>query len=205
MREMVSRLYGHVPECMPLTNDNYTVILPVHPTIFESMCFTTHFLNFRLFLAFFLLVPAVASAQDTDPWVQFQLEKKSAVTAILLEALLPTFGTRYAGDGRKSLLPWVVQAAGLGTMWVGATIEYDCEESYYGVESCSKGIQAVVWAGLAAVIAGHAWRVYRAYALVRTYNNNLKDRLGIALSDVELNIGPAPGGVSFGVSIPLGR
>ena len=172
--------------------------------------------NFGLFMIFFLLAPAVASAQDRNPWDQYEAEKKQPNRAAVYEFFVPFWGNAYAGNWRKSLAPFAIDIAG----W--AWIIYTSSLMYEYVSPCD-GLSGVdlIWCdsppndnpkyvrlreyGIAAVMFGALLRSVIATTTAKTFNGNLKERLGIALSDLDLNIGPAPGGVSFGVSIPLGR
>ena len=134
----------------------------------------------------------MATAQDADPWAQFEAESKDPSTAILFEAFFPFLGGSNAGDWRASIRPFAVEVAGYTTMIVDATIEYNCE-TVYGFEFCDKGIDAVFYVGLAAAVGGFAWRLLSAHKSAQEFNQNLRERLGIALIDVDLNIRPAPG------------
>ena len=193
--------------------------LLVHQTIL-SQCGLPPPPNFRLVLAFFLLAPAVASAQDTDPLLQFQLERKNPTTAALYEFLLPFLGTGYAGDWQKSIVPFGVQLAGVAGWITSALVAINCTSSL--VDSawddpwdddldfgCLEGgfrvSRAIAWTGTAFFLGGGVWRILRARGVAERFNQNLRQRLGIALTDVDLKISPAPGGMSIGVSIPIGR
>ena len=147
--------------------------------------------SFGLFMTFFLLAPAVASAQDLDPWDQYEIEKKQPNRAAVYEFLVPFWGNAYAGNWRKSLAPFAIDIAG----WL---LIISAPDPYPGYPSR-------IDYGISAVLLGALLRSMIATRTARTFNGNLSKRLGIALSDLDLNISPAPGGVSFGVSIPLGR
>ena len=146
----------------------------------------------------------MASAQDTDPWVQFELEKKNPILAGALEAVVPFAGNAYAGNWKSSIGGFVFDVAGWALVAGSSNLRRNC-----GPGSTSKlceydpdDVQA--W-GLGTVFFAIFYRVYTARNNAHAFNENLMRRLGIVLNDVDLNISPAPGGMSIGVSIPLGR
>ena len=135
-----------------------------------------------------LLVPAGVRAQERDALAQYELQKKNEFAAGGLEWLIPIVGHHYAGDAKAGYVPAAVSAGGLVVSIVGL----------------SQVNGTITSLGLLTYSVGRVWGVVSALDLAREFNRDLADRLGIGLDDVDLVVSPFPGGVSVGLSLPVG-
>ena len=136
-----------------------------------------------------LLVPAGVRAQEPEALAQYELQKKNEAAAAGLEALLPILGHYYAGDAKAGLGPAALSYGG----FVGFLV--------IAVRSDNSTFGGLAWLSY---LGGRIWGVVSALDEAREFNRDLADRLGVVLDDVDLVVSPIPGGVSVGLSLPLG-
>lgn len=120
---------------------------------------------------------SIAQQSQGEAWNRYQAEKKSQLTAGVLEALVPVVGHAYAGDAGRGVIPAVVSVGGLVIMIAGAG-ELDV---------------TVITLGYLGYLGGRVWGIVSAVQTADDYNRKLKQQL-------KLSLRPVRGGVGLTVS-----
>ena len=125
--------------------------------------------------------------------------EKSEAAAIGLELILPVLGHAYAGDAKRGILPAIVHVGGFATLILVAleNIGDFPLGDLFGEEENSggNGLDARVYAGLAAFLGGKVWGVVSAARTARDHNRSLSSP-----PRASAIVGPAPdGGIAAGL------
>ncbi|MBM3712835.1 MAG: hypothetical protein FJW56_05300 [Actinobacteria bacterium] len=116
----------------------------------------------------FLFISVNSFAQtSTDPWTKFNAEKKSELTAGILEWLIPVVGHAYAEDAGRGLIPAGVSVGGLVLIFA------------------SGGETGLVTVGLLGYLIGRVWGIVSAVETASDFNNNLKSKLNLTLKPMK--------------------
>ena len=157
-------------------------------------------------LAFALLVllPAAGRAQqtpDTAPApVRIQFQKKSPAVAALLEAVMPTAGYQYAGEGRRGTAPAVMTGVGAGLAAFGFIFLMNSIASLDVSESDFDLANAAVSVGGGLYVVGRIWGVAGVYAAV-SETNRLLDQQGAQSDGAAVERRAAR--VQLGITLPV--
>lgn len=117
-------------------------------------------------IAFFISINSFAQS-STDAWTKYNAEKKSELTAGVLEWLIPVVGHAYAGDAERGLLPAGVSVGGLVLIFA------------------SGGESGLITAGLLGYLVGRIWGIVSAVQTGEDFNNNLKSKLNLSLKPMK--------------------
>lgn len=139
------------------------------------------YLTYLLFV-FLLSYSSNLFAQQTgDAWLKYNADKKSELTAGLLEVLIPIVGHAYAGNAGKGVIPLVVSVGGIALMVAGASKE---ETSLLtGDVSTETGM---IIGGAALYLVGRIWGVVSAVGTASNYNDKLKSKLNLSFNGMKL-------------------
>ncbi len=135
---------------------------------------------FFVFIAF--LSTNLFAQSSTDAWTKYNAEKKSELTAGVLEWLIPVVGHAYAGDAERGLLPAGVSVGGLVLIFA------------------SGGESGLITAGLLGYLVGRIWGIVSAVQTGEDFNNNLKTKLNLSLKPMKFPNETAGYGVTLSVN-----
>ncbi len=118
-----------------------------------------------LLLIILVSVSSARQGQDqSQAWNKYQAEKKSELTAGVLEFLIPVVGHAYAGNAGKGVVPAVVSVGGLVVAIVGAgNLDY-----------------TIALLGYLGYLGGRIWGIVSAVQTADDYNMNLKRKLNLS-------------------------
>lgn len=137
--------------------------------------------TYLLTMILLIVVVSVSSARQgpdqSQAWNKYQAEKKSELTAGVLEALIPVVGHAYAGDAGRGVIPAIVSVGGLVVMIAGAG-NLDA---------------TVISLGYLGYLGGRVWGIVSAVQTAEDFNVRLKQQM-------KLSIRMRPTGLQLGLS-----
>jgi hypothetical protein len=104
---------------------------------------------------------------SSDAWSKYNSDKKSELTAGVLEWLIPIVGHAYAEDAERGLLPAGVSVGGLVLIFA------------------SGGETGLLTVGLLGYLIGRIWGIVSAVETASDFNSNLKTKLNITLKPMK--------------------
>ena len=125
-------------------------------------------------------------SSSSDAWLKYNADKKSELTAGLLEALIPIVGHAYAGNATKGIIPLVVSVGGIAAMIVGGSNS-----------SSLTTTTSTVAIGALAYLGGRIWGIISAVNTASDYNAKLKSKLNLSFNGMQL----PQGKTAFGLTL----